>query len=659
MGGIGKTQLAIEYAHRHADEYPLAWWVPAEQPELIPHHLARLGDELGVAEKDTSTAAQRVLTSLRCRSGWLLIFDNAEDPEALLPYLPSGRGGHVLITTRRPGFDAVGALVDVDVLPRTESVALLRRRAPDIIAEQADELAERLGDLPLGLEQAAAYVRATGLPLADYLTLLTERDGDMLRVGQVVGYPHTMDTVWTLSLDRIRETQPAAMTLLELCAHLAPDAIPLDLFTGHAGLLPPVLAEAASDQLLWNETISALVSYSLVRRTDHMISLHRLLQTMVRHRHTTRQDNPAVEAPQVVLELLQHDLPSRVADLPETWQRWRQLMTHVLAATSHHAATASDDIAAFTLRLMADAGIYLLVHGQPEQAQPILERALHITEATYGPDHPEVAKSLNNLAMTLRTLGQAAQAQILLERALIINLDNYGPNHPEGATTLSNLALALKSLGHLAQAQRLLERSIVITEDHYGPDHPDLAGRLNNLAMLFQDLEQPEKALPLLEQALTIARAVYGPNHHHVATTVNNLGLAYQQTGQHARAQPMLEQSLAITRHNYGPGHPEVAQRLHNLAMLLEGREQPAQALPLFEEALRIAEASYGPEHPEVAPILLGLALALGQLGDLVTGKPLFNRALKIIAATPDHPTSRQLIHTVQLALGRRNDHGG
>jgi hypothetical protein len=290
LGGVGKTQLAAQYAHAHAGDYDVVWWVAAEEGPSIPDQFGALAAGLGLEPAaDPGALPAQVHAALRGVAGWLLVLDNADDPEVIAGWLPGapqpgGVPGHVIVTTRRGGFGALGAVLDLDVVGLDEAVALLRTRVPDLEQAAAEAIAAELGRLPLALAQAAAYMDKTRVPGEEYLELLRTRAAELYAAGRVSSRADTIATLWNVSLDRAAADNPAAVQLLEVCAYLAPEPVPLDLFTGHPELLPAPLSAAVADKLAFNEAVGVLADYSLASRSRAGLQVHRLVQAAARAR---------------------------------------------------------------------------------------------------------------------------------------------------------------------------------------------------------------------------------------------------------------------------------------------------------------------------------------------------------------------------------------
>jgi transcriptional regulator with XRE-family HTH domain len=473
MGGVGKTQLAAEYAHRFAGSYDLAWWINAEQGGLIGDQVAALGLALGCVQAGAGTGAVRaaVLAELRHRGRWLLVFDNAEDPAEVAPWLPGG-SGHALITSRQRGWDEVAAPVGVDVLARAESVAILRARVTALPGAGADRLAAELGDLPLAIAQAAGFMADTGMRAGEFLALLRTRAGPLLAQGAPGSYPRSLAAATDLIADRLAAQDRAAAELASVCAFLAPEPIPQSLFTGAAGVLPGELAARAADPLAWRQTLAHLTRQSLARIDHRGLQMHRLTQAILRERLTPAQAAAARKHAEALLAASNPGDPPN----PVTWPRWARLIPHVLAAD----LAATDNPA---LRELARHTCwYLIERGDTRTAHDLVGGLHQQWRDRLGENHPHTLTAAHYLAWTLLEMGRHAESRDLNRDTLTRRQRVLGEDHPDTLYSAHNLAIDLRELGEVQAARDLDQDTLERRRRILGPDHPDTLASAANLA---------------------------------------------------------------------------------------------------------------------------------------------------------------------------------
>ena len=612
LRGVGKTTLAAAYAERHRGDYRATWWIRAQTADGMRADLVALGVRLGwvASDEKEEPALATVMERLRHEGeGVLLIYDNAIDADALKPYLPRGGTTRVLVTSNAHAWRGVAAPVEIKLWPAAIGADyLVARTGRESEREAALALSRALGGLPLAHEQAAAYCERLDMALAEYHKRFDATPAKFLDDARHAPAEYhdglTVARTFALAIDEAAKLHAAAEPLIVHCALLAPEPIPLFLFSeGREKLGEPLASALAGDGL--DEAVAALRVFALVDReaipderdptiTTDCIRLHRLVRQVAAARCAGEPREAALWA---LIAAVAAVYPRNIWRDPHTWPRVRRLDTLALPLVGDGVVPPAAETRA-RLLLDALAAYRHNVLAAYAQARPLYERALAISEKVHGPEHPETAASLGNLALLIKAQGDLAGSRPLYERALAIREKAHGPEHPETVPSLSNLAVLLEEQGDFAGSRTLKARALAIREKVLGPEHPDTARSLNHLAVLLEAEGDLAEARPLYERALAIREKMLGPEHPDTATSLGNLALLMKAQGELAGAQPLFERALAISEKVLGSEHPSTAASLNNFAVLLQAQGDLAAARPLFERALAIWEKVLGAAHP-------------------------------------------------------------
>ncbi|HEY1351383.1 MAG TPA: tetratricopeptide repeat protein [Ktedonobacteraceae bacterium] len=641
LGGIGKTQTAIEYAYRYRDAYQLVFWIRAETSELLIADFTSLAAALALPEQHDQNQSHIVAAVKRWlsrQSRWLLVLDNVEDLGVVSEFLPETIGGHLLLTTRMQSTGQIAQQIRLEKLSPQESILFLLRRAkllaspvlPDNLPQDhwlvARDVARTMDGLPLALDQAAAYIEETGCGLRGYLERYRQRRITLLRRrgGLLPEHPESVVATWSLSFEKIERRCPAAAELLYLCAFLHPDALAEHIITTGASELTPELHVLATDPIELDEAIGVLTTFSLLRRDPdrHTLSLHRLLQVVLRE-HMSEQTR------RLWAERAVHVVERAFPQVSfTTWQECQLCLPHALACAE--LIEQLDLQLPESIRLLNKAGSYLRERAQYAEAQRLLSRSLALGEQTLAPDAPLLAESLHHLGILAQDQGKYTWSEELLQRALTIYRQIWGSEHLTVAQCLSNQAENYRVLARLAEMETLAQQALAIREQALGPDHPDVGKSLTQLAALYHGQGKYARAEPLYQRALAICQQAWGPEHIDVAAILNNLASLYDSLGRYAEAEPLYQRALAFCEKQLGDQHIYTAISLYNLAETYRSQGDYVRATPLHQRALAIREQTLGAGHPHVGKSLNLLAeIALTQQ-QYTTAEAQASRALAI-----------------------------
>ncbi len=624
IGGIGKTQTALEYVYRFRRDYQALLWVRAETHETLMSDYRALAYLFQLSEKESSDQnflREAVKRWFQNHIGWLLVFDNVEDLELLNGMLPDTSQGHVLITKRSQIMGALGSHINLQKMEVREGMLFLLKRArflrpghlleaaPLSLLTQAKAIVDLLDGFPLALDQAGAYIEETTCSLSDYLDRYTTQRAILLNNRGTVSshHPASVTTTLSLSFQQVERIFPPAAELLRLCAFLHAEAIPEAFIIQAEGALGPVLHSLSVNPLLWDAAVKVLRQFSLLHREPELrtLSIHRLLQVIIQD--GMNEDERKQWIKWIIQAMLQifpdyRNIMSYDIGRQSSYQWY---LPHVLACAT---SIKEWDITSLEAgELLYRVGNYLQFWGDYPQAVLLLLQALRLTEKLLGTEHTTVALYLNELAHVYRNVMQHTQSEACFMRSLAIREKVKGPNHPEVADSLLGLSCLFIQRGKYAQAEAFAQRALAIEEQVSGSSHHKIAIILNALGESCILQSKYVQAEQLLIRAMKTYEKTLSKDHLLLAPCLKNLGYLYYTQKHYTKATIFYQKTLYIYEQRLGPYHPYMANALKRLGNISFVDKRYQEAKGFYRRAFMIYKKLSVPDYFHAAYTLIDL----------------------------------------------------
>ena len=640
MGGSGKTELAIQYALKYAHPESSLYtykggvcWLRERGEDIASQIItfSKVQLNLNIPEElDLEAQVTYCWRNWHFEEDILVVFDDVTNYKNIKPYLPSDSKFKIVVTTRLKRLAQVFKRLELEILSKDEALNLLKslagiKRINNEI-ETAKEICEWLGYLPLGLELVGQYLaERNNLPLEKMQERLKQK-----RLEQRALVKPTIEITAQLGVAAAFE-----LSWQELSEETQLLAYFLSLFA-----LAPIPWWIDDEDL--EDIRQELIKQNLLKQAEqNTYQLHQLVREFIRNKLETTDfaDDLKSEHCQLIIGIAQTVNNSPTLTDVNNLSPW---IPHLEVATNLINWIDDNNL----IWLFTGLGGYYKGQGLYNLAEPWQKQCLEVITSRLGEEHPDMATSLNNLALLYNFQGRYKEAEALYIQALELRRKLLGEEHLDVATSLSNLGLLYNSQGRYKEAEPLLIQALELYKKLLGEEHPSVARSLNNLAGLYYTQRRYKKAEPLYIQALELYKKLLGEEHPDTAESLNNLAGLYHAQGKYKKAEPLYIQALELKRKLLGEEHPYVARSLNNLAGLYYSRKRYKKAEPLFIQALELYKKLLGEEHPSVAQSLSNLAGLYQNQGRYEEAEPLYIQAILSLNQNlgRNHPNTNSVI---------------
>ncbi|KAJ5546250.1 Tetratricopeptide-like helical [Penicillium frequentans] len=659
LGGIGKTQIALELAYRMREKVPESsiFWIQCTSYETVQQAYVKIAEALGIPDIEPAKIEEQVRAHLSQDSAgkWLLIFDNADDMEMwtkgsvtappLKNVLPCSENGHILFTSRNRKLAVRLSSPDVLSIPNVDETTATKILENSLIQKgllhdkfTTTALLEQLGFLPLAINQAAAYINEREIVLSDYLSLLKDRETDAAKLlsedfeddGRYAETQNPVLTTWLISFQQIQELDQLAADYLSFIACINPRDIP-------PSILPP--STSAKEK---TDALGLLNAYCFIGKhaSGSSFSLHRLVHLATRN--WMRKNEVFDYWIRRATQQLDYIFPSGDHNNQRLWRVYLPHALYLMNSEEFHT------IQHAYVGLSSRVGLSLQRDGRYDEAEIILADCLKVLERDLGPHHPDTLSSVSHLGSVLEQKGQYEEAEAMHHRALEGRENVLGLEHLETLSSVSHLGLVLGRKAQYGEAEALYRRALEGYEKALGLEHPDTLS-----------IGQYEEANIMYQRALEGFERGLGLKHPHTLATVTNLGSVFAHQGQYEEAELMHRRALEGYEKALGPEHPYTLTSVRHLAFVLEQQGQHEETKTMHQRALEGFEKTLGPEHPDTLSSVTSLGLVLAHQGQYNEAELMHRRALEGYekALGPEHPYTLTSVSHLAYVLEQQGQH--